>query len=59
MADVNIRDLADAVQERAPGDDPLVLLQTAIVVAGEASAAADELIERYVGLRGRRVCPGR
>jgi Clp amino terminal domain, pathogenicity island component len=49
MAEVNMRALAEAVQERALSDDPLVLLQTAIVVAGEASGAADELIERYVG----------
>jgi len=49
MAEVNVRDLAEAVQERTPGDDPLALLQTAVVVAGEASGAADDLIERYVG----------
>jgi ATP-dependent Clp protease ATP-binding subunit ClpA len=49
MADVNVQNLAEAVQERASSDDPLVLLQTAIVVAGEASGAADDLIEHYVG----------
>jgi ATP-dependent Clp protease ATP-binding subunit ClpA len=49
MAEVNVRDLIEAVRERAAGDDPLVLLQAAVVVAGEVSGAADELIERYVG----------
>lgn len=44
-----MRDLIEAVRERAAGDDPLVLLQAAVVVAGEASGAADELIEHYVG----------
>jgi hypothetical protein len=37
------------VRERTPGDDPLTLLQTAILVAGETSSAADDLIEHYVG----------
>jgi ATP-dependent Clp protease ATP-binding subunit ClpA len=49
MAAVNVRDLIEAVRERAAGDDPLVLLQAAVLVAGEASGAADELIEHYVG----------
>jgi ATP-dependent Clp protease ATP-binding subunit ClpA len=49
MAGVTVRDLAEAVRERAAGDDPLMLLQAAVVVAGEASSAADELIEHYVG----------
>ncbi len=49
MAEVNVRDLIEAVRERAAGDDPLVLLQAAVVVADEASGAADELIEHYVG----------
>ena len=44
-----MRALAEIVQERAPGDDPLVLLEAAIVVAGEVSGAADDLIEHYVG----------
>ncbi len=44
-----MRDLIEAVRERAAGDDPLVLLQAAVVVADEASGAADELIEHYVG----------
>ncbi len=46
---MNVRALVEIVQERAPGDDPLVLLEAAIVVAGEASGAADDLIEHYVG----------
>ena len=49
MDEMNVRALAETVQERAPGDDPLVLLGTAIVVAGEVSGAADDLIEHYVG----------
>ncbi len=49
MDEMNVRALAAIVQERAPGDDPLVLLEAAIVVAGEASGAADDLIEHYVG----------
>jgi hypothetical protein len=49
MAEVSARVLIDAVGERAPGDDPLVLLETAFVVAGEASGAADDLIGHYVG----------
>ncbi|HEU5421169.1 MAG TPA: Clp protease N-terminal domain-containing protein [Streptosporangiaceae bacterium] len=49
MAEVSVRQLAEAVQDRAPGDDPLVLLRTAVAVAGEAGGAADDLIEHYVG----------
>jgi hypothetical protein len=49
MSEVDARDLIAAVQQRAPGDDPLVLLETAIRVAGEVSDAADEVIEHYVG----------
>ena len=49
MGEVSGRALIDAVRERAPVDDPLVLLETAIVVAGEASGAADDLIGHYVG----------
>ena len=46
---MNVRALVEIVQERAPGDDPLVLLEAAIVVAGEVSGAADDMIEHYVG----------
>lgn len=49
MGEVNVRNLVEAVQERASSDDPLVLLETAIAVAGETSGAADDLIEHYVG----------
>ena len=49
MDELNVRALMEAVQERAPGDDPLILLETAIVVAGEISGAADDVIEHYVG----------
>lgn len=49
MAEVNLRALVEAVQERASNGDPLGLLESAIVVAGEASGAADDLIEHYVG----------
>ena len=49
MDEMNVPALVEIVQERAPGDDPLVLLEAAIAVAGEASGAADDLIEHYVG----------
>jgi ATP-dependent Clp protease ATP-binding subunit ClpA len=49
MDEVSGRALIDAVRERSPGDDSLALLQTAILVAGETSSAADDLIEHYVG----------
>lgn len=49
MGEVNVRELVAAVQERAASDDPLVLLETALVVAGEATTAADDLIEHFVG----------
>ena len=49
MDEMNVRALVEIVQERAPGDDPLVLLEAAIVVAGEVSGAADDMIEHYVG----------
>jgi ATP-dependent Clp protease ATP-binding subunit ClpA len=49
MDEVSVRALVDAVHERASSDDPLVLLETAITVAGKTSSAADELIEHYVG----------
>jgi len=44
-----VRTLVGTVHERASSDDPLVLLETAIAVAGETSGAADDLIEHYVG----------
>jgi ATP-dependent Clp protease ATP-binding subunit ClpA len=49
MGDVSVRTLVEAVRERAPGDDPLTLLETAIAVAGETSGAVEELLEQYVG----------
>jgi ATP-dependent Clp protease ATP-binding subunit ClpA len=49
MGEVNGRALVEAVQERAASDDPLVLLETALVVAGETNGAADDLVEHYVG----------
>ncbi|WP_219501288.1 ClpX C4-type zinc finger protein [Nonomuraea ceibae] len=49
MAEVNLRELITAVQERADGDDPLALLQAAVTVAGETAALADDLIEHFVG----------
>jgi ATP-dependent Clp protease ATP-binding subunit ClpA len=49
MAEVDARSLIAVVQERAPGDGTLVLLETAVGVAHEASGAADEVIEHYVG----------
>jgi hypothetical protein len=49
MSEVSGRALIETVRQRAAADDPLVLLEAAIVVAGEASGAADDLIEHYVG----------
>jgi ATP-dependent Clp protease ATP-binding subunit ClpA len=49
MDEMNVPGLIETVQERAPGDDPLILLETAIAVAGEASGAVGDLIEHYVG----------
>lgn len=49
MEEMNVRALVEIVQDRAASDDPLVLLETAIAVAGQASEAAEELIEHYVG----------
>jgi len=41
--------LIETVRERAVGDDPLVLLATAVTGAAETGAAADALVEHYVG----------
>ena len=41
--------LVEAVRDRASSDAPLVLLEAAIVVAGETSGAAGDMIEHYVG----------
>jgi ATP-dependent Clp protease ATP-binding subunit ClpA len=49
MDELTAQALRATVQERAASDDPLVLLETAVVVAGETSGAADDLIEHYVG----------
>ncbi|WP_329249043.1 hypothetical protein OG417_02455 [Actinoallomurus sp. NBC_01490] len=49
MEEMNVAMLVEIVQERAAGDDPLVLLETAIVVAAETRGAAEDLIEHYVG----------
>jgi ATP-dependent Clp protease ATP-binding subunit ClpA len=49
MSEASVQALVAEVQERASNDDPLVLLETAIVVASERSRAADDLIEHYVG----------
>jgi ATP-dependent Clp protease ATP-binding subunit ClpA len=49
MDEVSVRSLVEAVPERAGGDDPLVLLETAVLVAGETNQAADGLVEHYVG----------
>jgi ATP-dependent Clp protease ATP-binding subunit ClpA len=49
MGEVNARALIEIVQDRADGDEPLTLLETAVVVAGEAGTAADALVEHYVG----------
>jgi hypothetical protein len=49
MEEMNVRVLVEIVQDRAASDDPLALLETAIAVAGQASGAAEDLIEHYVG----------
>jgi ATP-dependent Clp protease ATP-binding subunit ClpA len=49
MDGVSARFLINAVQQRAASDDPLMLLEAAILLAREANGAADELIEHYVG----------
>lgn len=49
MTEVTVRELIDAVQQRAGSDEPLTLLQTAITVAGETNSAADAVIEHYIG----------
>lgn len=48
MDEVSARALIGIVQERADGHEPLMLLETAMVVAGEAGAAADGLVEHHV-----------
>lgn len=49
MDEASAQALIAAVREQALRDDPLVLLDTAISVAGDMSGAADEVIEHYVG----------
>lgn len=49
MAEVNARALIEIVQVRAPNDEPLALLETAVIVAGETGTAADALVQHYVG----------
>lgn len=49
MSGTSVRHLVEAVQERAGSDDPLVLLETAVLASGETNQAADELVEHYVG----------
>jgi hypothetical protein len=46
---MNVRALVEIAQDRTASDDPLVLLETAIVVAREAGGAAEDLIKHYVG----------
>jgi len=46
---VDVRGLIGEVAQRADGSDPLVLLETAMTVAGEAGEATDALVEHYVG----------
>jgi ATP-dependent Clp protease ATP-binding subunit ClpA len=48
MGEVDVRNLIAAVQDRAASDDPLALLEAALMVAAEASTAADDLIEHFV-----------
>jgi ATP-dependent Clp protease ATP-binding subunit ClpA len=51
MAETSARQsaLIGAVRERAASDDPLVLLAAAVTVAAETGAAADAVVEHYVG----------
>jgi ATP-dependent Clp protease ATP-binding subunit ClpA len=45
---VDVRVLIDEVARRADGPDPLVMLETAMTVAGEAGEATDALVEHHV-----------
>lgn len=49
VEEIGVPALVQLVRERAASDDPLVLLGAAVVVAGETSSAADDLIEHFVG----------
>jgi ATP-dependent Clp protease ATP-binding subunit ClpA len=49
MSEASVRGLVETVRERAGSDEPLVLLETAVVAAGETNQAADGLVEHYVG----------
>lgn len=49
MDELGARDLIEQVQRRADADEPLALLRTAVTVAAEAGAAADTMLEHYVG----------
>lgn len=49
MTEVNARALVEIVQDRASSDEPLALLETAVIVAAETGTAADALVEHYVG----------
>jgi ATP-dependent Clp protease ATP-binding subunit ClpA len=48
VPDVTTRALIDAVSAQAGSGDPLVLLETAIMVAAETGATADAMVEHYV-----------
>lgn len=45
----NAHDLIAAVRERAGGEDPLALLDAAVVVAALAGGAADVMVDHFVG----------
>ncbi len=48
MGALDVQGLVDEVARRADSPDPLVLLETAMTVAGETGEATDALVEHYV-----------
>ncbi|MEI8406493.1 MULTISPECIES: ClpX C4-type zinc finger protein [unclassified Kribbella] len=47
--DVSTRALIEAVVSQAPAQDPLVLLETAVMVAEQVGRMADGMVDHYVG----------
>lgn len=49
MSDASTHDLIEYVRQRSGNAEPLAMLRTAVVVAAETGAAADALVEHFVG----------
>jgi ATP-dependent Clp protease ATP-binding subunit ClpA len=47
--EISTRQLIEVVGDRAPSQDPLVLLDTAVEVAGQVGGMADAMVDHYVG----------